>query len=233
MGFEIVSYGKLRKSIDDAVKLLLAHHNVKSVAELSDHRRFQVELLNKTIELLSSQHKGPEINQEMQSRLLNAMTFYVRELIRSEYGTSSPENSFLFVQLGYVLRLTDPKKGDIEANQPTLEDKRIMINELKAFILKKTYQEGNPDKNYLHADSQPYLAVKNFNAFKFVMNLSNYAHILEVDSFKSCEKRKEAQLNEGKSTGYSSYLPSLGTMFGGSKKPDNDFGFGLDPDFTL
>lgn len=213
MGFQRVPFDNLVSNVNKAIDLYISHSKVTSVDEVS--RKFEVELLLKTIEVLTPQNKKHKATPH-QELLLNAMVYYVRLSIERLYTSTSPTNSVLYVNLGHALGLTERKKGIVEGNQPTLEDTRHMLRNLANFMLEKTYNSGNPDKGYLSIDAQDFLAVPDFKAHQYITTLLDTVHKLDKDALKNChEKSKEY---EPKAPTFS----LLSSLFSSAKTADHE-----------
>lgn len=217
MGFQKVPFETLCKNIQRDIELLIGHHSASSIQQLD--RRYEVELLLKTIDVLNAPLAGRKsMTEGKKTLLLNAMTLYVRECINESYKLLS-NKSFLHTRLGFSLGLCDISTGIIENNQPTLEDRKIMFKALHAFMLLKIYVHSDSSQGYLPESEQPFLSVKGFNSVGFIKKLATEVAKIEKESVTLCEKKAAEELSAGK--GYSGML---GGIFGGAaKKPDDDF----------
>jgi hypothetical protein len=235
MGFQKVPFGKLKVQNAKQIELLLLDHGFTSILDLSAERRFSVEMLIKTAEVLGEPKKNVrDIPADQRDTLLNAITFHIRDEIQLSYKQTGPNNSVLYLGLGKALGLIDIHKGLIENNQPDLADKKHMLSALYVFFSQKIYCEGDPCKGYLPLADQPFASVVGFKAEKCMDNLSKKVFALDNAAIHECETKEKERLSnlkgDEKKGGISSYIPSMSGMFGSSKsvpsgkEPANSYG---------
>lgn len=234
MGYSLIEFDKLKAKYDIAVEVTLGKHSFTSIDQLDAQRKRDVQIIQKTMEILDSlkdgegekesAHKNKSVNREL---ILNAMGIHMRDCIYETYGARSADNSTFYVQLGKALGLVSSKSHkEIPEAQPTPLQKHELMKALYEFMCQNVYNNGNPYDGYLPGEQQPYTTVPNFKTDTFVTDLLKKVHACELESHKSCEtnhqkEQKEIKENYKKAEKQEKkgYFPSLNIW---SKAPSNN-----------
>lgn len=194
MPFELVAHDVLKTGLKESIKTLVVGHKPNELVDsarlegavefLNQPRKSQAQFLIKIIGLTDRIEVSSIDSIQTKARILNAAAFYIREKIEVEYSgmfsrLSGPQNSLLYGLLGSSLKLT-------EENKPTETDTVELYKELKTFLLKQVYTNGNVTKGYL--DVHPFKEISNYKVEDDLRYLTRRISSIEESQLRAAKK---------------------------------------------
>ncbi|BCA96195.1 hypothetical protein TUM19329_25560 [Legionella antarctica] len=216
MSFTLVAYDLLKTSIKESIVTEIKSKGLdplkleESIEKLPDDRRIQARLLLKTIALLDAVNPKTEEARRIQARILNAITFYIRDQIKVIYETTfpyvSPERSTLYNHLTASLDLNTN-------NYPDTADLVDMYGSLRKFLLMHVYKSAKPKKGYL--EEQPF-DIKGYSVESDIITLSTKVHTWGMEVIQRAKERHLEELEAKKPVVVSRGYLGFGSIFGSS-----------------
>lgn len=205
MPFELVGYEVLKQSVRESIKTEIeahhAHHTVnidkleESIPLLHLPRKAQAQWLLKMISLIDAL----QVDVKKKAGILNAAVLYIREQIFQTYKVASASRSGFYQSLTASL-------GINQQNKPDLKAEFNLYLQLKMFMLRHTYKNGNPTSGYI--DDAP-LLIKDYDLEAELTALTRRVADLEVRCMQEAYEHKKAlQVDSTQSRGV------FGSIFG-------------------
>ncbi len=218
MSFTLVAYNLLKASIKESIVTELKEKDKgfdplkleESIEKLSTDRRIQVRLLLKAITLLDASNPNTVEALRVQARILNAISYYIRDQIKISYETTfpyvSPERSTLYNSLTTSLDLN-------KDNFPDNADLADMYGALEKFLRSHVYKSSDPRKGYL--EEQPF-DIKGYAVETDIITLSTKVQTWRVEVIQRAKEQHLKELETRKPVVASKGYFGLGGIFGGS-----------------
>lgn len=135
MSFTLRPYDELKQDFLEIVLYLRGHHRARSINDLPDERRSQIQFLQTTIAELDK----TDLSMADKANILSGALFVIREKIESTYTFTSPTRSVLFEKLTTGI-------GISPSNQIEAEDKYALAKALIRFLRKIVFVDGQTER---------------------------------------------------------------------------------------
>lgn len=191
LDFKFGSYPEMKSAFrTKIVEVLLRKHKVRTVDELEDERRSQVQFLEKVIaqldELKTVKMEKSEDSQLNKARILTGCMYVIHDEIRESYEKALiPRDPNTWSQLYPILQEV---MGIQLTNKLDSLSKRIMLSDAEKFMVGQVCQEGSLVKELF--PDHPFSQVRDFDTLKFLLRLGR----IREEATSACWEEKFAKM---------------------------------------
>lgn len=220
MGFTLTSYEVLKSTFAEEVVALRGKHSVAKVEDLPAHRRIQVQFLNAVMGALDNHHAS----LSEKARILSGFMYITLDEVTEK--STLFDGSLFRKSLIKTLGITKENKSEgTEENQIDANSAARMVNVAMKFLSSNIFEDGDSNKRMLEAT--PFSGVKGLDLMAFALRGIKLEAAARTQVFiegkadldKRIHEREEA---ERRLKGGTSMLGYLGSMWGSSKKKDDE-----------
>lgn len=184
MSFQLRSYEDMKTEFAIEVTALRGKHSAESIDKLPAHRRSQVEVINKAIELLDASKSG----NEEKSRYLTGFMYLTMTQIP---GSGSLLKKSLVKVMGIH---PEDKKNKITENLIDSNDAVSILSATTKFISSHIFESDNKTMKKEH----PFCEIKHFDISQFLLAANDLLHCSRTASITDASQKREGKIAEEK-----------------------------------